>query len=125
MACRFIRSVQRGVALGVVAHEHLGKGGIESCDVPGEVGTVFKLELVRAALFDGQSRDAATWARVTQDGRAELLVHQDACGIERHTLGQRLPEAFVDQLLAVDDLLALRHGSGGLKWNMSAAYDCR
>ena len=51
-----LRLVQRLVALGVVAHQHLAEGRVEGLDVLGEILAVLEVELVLPALLGRAAR---------------------------------------------------------------------
>ena len=76
--------VHPGVAVRVVAHEHLGEVGVELLDVRAEVVAVLEVELVLARLLDRHREQEAALLRLLRDalGRAELLVDEAAvaCG---------------------------------------------
>ena len=60
---RRLPAVNRLVALGIVAHQHLDKGRLEIGDVLGIAVAVFELELLLAALLGGGAGDQAVRAR--------------------------------------------------------------
>ena len=69
-----LRPVHYGVAVGVVADEHLGEGGIEGFDVFAESRAVLEVELGEAALLDRHSEYIAASPRSPRHLRTELLV---------------------------------------------------
>ena len=99
--------VHRGVAVGVVADEHLGEVGVELLDVGGEVVAVLEVELVLAGLLDRHRQLEAVLARLLGDVRAELLVDEHAGGARLRALVDGFEHALEDQVLGVGDLLRL------------------
>src|SRR5262245_43849751 len=102
--------VERPIALGVVAHQHLAEGRAEGLDVRGEVLAVLEVELVLPALLGGACGGVAARPRITKDGRAELLVHQDRGLVLRHAGGEGGLESVVDDALGRGDLRRLVRG---------------
>src|SRR5690606_26205011 len=95
--------VELGVALGVVADEHLREVRVELLDVLAEGLAVLEVELVLAALLDRHRELQAAGLRILGDRAAELLV-DEAAG--RARLGAVLGgdhEPLVDQVLRVGD----------------------
>ena len=99
--------VHLGVAVRVVPDEHLGGEQVVLLDVRGEVLAELELELVDAGLLGRHRQRQTRRLRGLGDRAAELLVDQHAgrLGIEAGRDG--LLDAFVDQLLRVDDDLGL------------------
>ena len=104
---RRLSPVQGGVALGVVAHQHLAERGIERVDVLREVLAVLEIELRLTALFGGARGRVSVRRRVAKDGGPELLVHQDAGLVFRNAASDGGQEAVVDDLLGGGDLRGL------------------
>src|SRR2546427_12074258 len=88
--------VQGGIALRVVAHQHLAEGRADDFDVVGEVFAVLEVELLLPALLGGTRRDIAVRLGIAEDGRPELLVHEDASLVSGHAGRHGGREAIVD-----------------------------
>ena len=101
--------VHLGVALGVVAHQHLGEVRVELLDVVAELVAVLEVELVLAGLLDRHREQQAALLGLVRDalGRAELLVHEAAGGVRVHALLGRLQQPLEDQVLRVRDRVGL------------------
>ncbi len=69
---------------------------------------VFEVELVRPAFFGRQRGHVSVPDGIAEDAGAKFLVDQDAGACLRHAAAHRLPEAFVDDPLAIDDVVVLR-----------------
>ena len=100
--------VERGVAAGVVPHEHLAERRVDRLDVRGELRAVLEVELVLSALLRRSRGDVTAPGGVAQDGGAKLLVDQDGRSILRDPAGDSGPEARVDHLLGGGNLGRLR-----------------
>src|SRR5207244_12536163 len=106
---RSLPLIESSISLGVEAHQRLGEGRLEGLDVLRECVGVFELELVRTAFFRRQGRHVSISAGVAQDVRTELLIHQNARDVTRHSTKERLPESAIDHPFAVDPRLPLVH----------------
>jgi hypothetical protein len=95
--------VQRGVAVRVVAHEHLGERGVERLDVRGEVLPVLELELGLARLLHRHGQEMPFGQGPTRHAGSVLLVGQDAGRLHRHAEAERLHEPVVNDLLGRHD----------------------
>ncbi len=94
-------AVELSVALGIVAHQHLGEGWIELLDVFGKVIAILKVEFVLAALFGRHGDVVAIGASVAENGGAEFFVDQDARLVFGSPRGHGLFIALVNDLLAI------------------------
>src|SRR3954451_17494402 len=101
--------VHLGVAVGVVADEHLGEVGVELLDVRAEVLAVLEVELVLPALLDRhrELEPVVLGGLGNPGGLAELLVDECAGHGRVGPALQRGFEALVDEMLAVRDRLRL------------------
>ena len=104
-----LAQVHLGVALRVVADEHLREVGVELLDVGAEVLAVLEVELVLAGLLDRHREQQAVLLGLLGDALrgAELLVDQAAGRVRVDALLGRLQEPLEDQMLRVGDLLGL------------------
>ena len=98
------------IASRVVAHQHLAEGRVELFDVAGEVRAVLEIELVLAALLRRASGDKSLLAGVAENGRAELLIDQDAGTFLRHSACHGSLEGVVDHLFDSGNLRRLFRG---------------
>src|SRR5947208_112613 len=102
--------VQGGIALRVVAHQHLAEGRADDFDVVGEVFAVLEVELLLPALLGGTHRDIAVRLGIAEDGRPELLVHEDARLVSGHAGRHGGREAIIDHPFGGSDLSRLLGG---------------
>ena len=100
-------TVQRLIALRVVAHQHLAEGWVEGLDVCGEALAVLEVELLLSTLLRGARRHVALRCRIAKDCGTELLVHQDTGFLLGHPSRNSSLEAVVDHLLGGSDLRRL------------------
>ena len=94
-----LAAVELRVAVGVVAHEHLGEVRVERLDVLGEVLAELEVELRLAGALDRHREREPVAARRAGDVGAELLVDQH--GHRRPAARRRRPprvEPVVDEL---------------------------
>jgi hypothetical protein len=94
-----LAAVELRVAVGVVAHEHLGEVRVKRLDVLGEILPELEVELLLARALDGHRQREVLATRRARDVGAELLVDQQPAGLPRRTAGDRPREAFVDERL--------------------------
>ena len=80
---------------------------MKGLDVLGEILAVFEVELLLPALFGGAGCRITLRRGIAQDGGAELLVHQNAGFLLRHSGGDGSLESVVDHLLGGSDLRRL------------------
>jgi len=76
-------------------------------DVRREIHAVLEIELFLAAFFRRARGVKSPRGRVLEDGRAELLVYEDAGVLFRHISGDGGLESVVDHLLSLRDLRRL------------------
>ena len=107
---RRLAFVHAGVAVRVVAHQHLEEGRIEFLDVLPEVVSILEVELVLTALLGGHGEDQLLFLRLAEDVAPELLVDEDPGCVAGGTGVQSRAEALVDQSLRVRDRLGLLRG---------------
>ena len=101
--------VHLGVALRVVAHQHLGEVRVELLDVVAELVAVVEVELVLTGLLDRHGEQESALLGLGRNVRrsAELLIHEHAGRAGLRTLLDRLEHALEDQALGVGDLLGV------------------
>src|SRR5664280_1296148 len=92
-----------GVAVGVVANEHLGEVGVEAQDVLAEVLAVLEVEHALAGALGGHGQLEALLARLGGHGGAELLVHEHPRGGSVGAGADGLQQPLVDEVLGVGD----------------------
>src|SRR5664279_453752 len=92
-----------GVAVGVVANEHLGEVGVEAQDVLAEVLAVLEVERALAGALGGHGQLEALLARLGGHGGAELLVHEHPRGGSVGARADGLQQPLVDEVLGVGD----------------------
>jgi hypothetical protein len=102
--------VHPGVAVRVVADEHLGEVRVELLDVVAEGIAVLEVELLLAGLLDRHREHEALLVRALRDVGAELLVdeHAGCRRIDPALDGELHP--LEDQTLGVGDRLGLLVG---------------
>ena len=103
-------AVHLGVAVGVVAHEHLREVGIELLDVGAEVLAVLEVELVlaRTSRPASPAADRAPWPRSgMRFGVPNCSSTRHPVGLRVHALLGRLQQPLEDQVLRVRDRLRL------------------
>ncbi len=98
-----LHRVFAGVALGVVADEHLREVRVELQDVLAEVLAVLEVEHVLARALSRHRELQALLVRLLGHGRAELLVDEHARHGGLGARADRLEHALEDQVLGVGD----------------------
>ncbi len=96
-------AVRLGVAVGVVAHEHLREVGVEALDVRPEVIAVLEIEHLLTGALGGHRELQSPLARLARHGRAELLIHQHAGHRRVGPCADGLQQALEDEVLGVGD----------------------
>ncbi len=92
-----------GLAVGVVADEHLREVGVEAFDVLAEVLAVLEVEHVLPGALGGHRELQAALLRLGRDGGAELLVDEHAGDGRVGAGADGLQHALEDQVLGVGD----------------------
>ena len=83
-------AIELRITLRVVAHQHFAEGGVKGFDMRGEIFAVFEIEFFLPALFRGAGELMPCLRGIAKNGRAELLVDQNA-GLGRDRLRLRAP----------------------------------
>ncbi len=96
-------AVALGVAVGVVAHQHLREVRVEALDVLAELLPILEVEQLLARALGGHRQPQALRAGLLGNGRAELLVHQHPRHRRVGARGHRLLHALEDEVLGVGD----------------------
>src|SRR5262249_4227547 len=102
------------VAFGIVPDQYLAEGRVKRLDMLGEVLAIFKIELVLTAFFNRTRRRVTVAERVAQNGRAELLVHQNPGLVFGHAGRQGALEGVIDHFLGGSNLRRLLRGQFAL-----------
>jgi hypothetical protein len=98
-----LATVDRAVAVGVVADEDLGEGGFERLDIRSEIVAVLEIEFGLAGLLDRHSQHVITVYRPLGDAGPILLVHEDAGCVAGNTAPSCFHEALANDSFGVDD----------------------
>jgi hypothetical protein len=100
---RRLATIGRGIALRVIAHQHVSEGGTEGLDVFGEPRAVLEVELVGSAFLRRQCGHVSSLDRVAENARTQFFVDENPGTRGRHPLVDRLSEAVIDHPLAFGD----------------------
>ena len=102
--------IQMGIALGIIAHQHLTEGGANRLNMSRKVGPILEIKLLLATFFRRTSGDITAVAGVGEDGVTELFIDKHARLFDGDTSGDGGFKSVVNHQLSGGDFRSLRGG---------------